>query len=263
MTALDRARRLGWEALLPVALVLGYQLWAGHGDNPYYPTLAAIGRAFRENWTGAGFTENVLPSLWNLARGYLGGVVLGIAGGVLLGRVRVLRRAVSPLISFFLALPPVALLPLFLIVVGVGAQMQVGVILFSVLVYVLVSTADGVRDLDPTLDELSRVYGIRGPRRLGVVLLPAAAPQIIAAARVALSLGVLVMVVSEMVGASQGIGAVTLLAQQSFAYDQMWAGMLLVALLGVVLNTLFGAVERTVVARAGLTLAVLSSEGAR
>jgi sulfonate transport system permease protein len=243
-----RARRLAWPAVLPVALIAVYQLWASHGDNPYYPTLPAIARAFRENWTGAGFAENVVPSLWNLARGYAGGLLLGIAGGVVLGRVRVLGRALRPLVSFFLTLPPVALLPLLLIVFGVGAQMQVGAILLSVLVYVLVSTADGMRDIEPTLDELSRVYGIRGARRLGIVLLPAAAPQIVAAARVALSLGVLVMVVSEMVGASRGIGAVTLLAQQSFAYDQMWAGMVLVALIGIVLNALFGIAERTVAA---------------
>jgi ABC-type nitrate/sulfonate/bicarbonate transport system permease component len=71
------------------------------------------------------------------------------------------------------------------------------------------------------------------------------------------------MVVSEMVGASQGIGAVTLLAQQSFAYEQMWAGMVLVALLGLVLNGLFGVAERAVVRQLGVDVDPLTAGGFR
>lgn len=242
-----------WQLILPVLLVIAYQLWASSNDNGYFPTIPSIIEAFRENWLGDGFKTNVLPSLSNLARGYGIGLLLGISIGVLLGRVPLLRRAFGPVFGFLLAVPPVAVLPLFLLVLGVGPQMQIGVLVFSVSIYMLISTADGIRSIEPTLDEVAQVYGIRGPRRLFLVVLPAASPQILAAARVSLSLSVLVMVVSEMVGASKGIGAVTLLAQQSFAYEQMWAGMVLVAILGIGLNALFGYGERLLLKRAGLT----------
>lgn len=252
-TLIQRVGRLAWQLILPVTLVVAYQLWASSADNSYFPTIPAIAEAFRANWLGSGFRDNVLPSLANLARGYLIGVVLGIAIGMVLGRLPVARRAFGPVFGFLLAVPPVAVLPLFLLVMGVGSQMQIAVLVFSVGIYMLISTADGIRSIDPTLDEVARVYGIRGPWRLFQIVLPAASPQILAAARVSLSLAVLVMVVSEMVGASRGIGAVTLLAQQSFAYGQMWAGMVLVALLGIGLNAIFGWGERLLLKRAGLS----------
>lgn len=244
---------VGWQLILPLLLLAAYQLWSASNDNSYFPTIPEIVTAFRENWLGDGFKANVLPSLSNLARGYLIGVALGLTIGVALGRLPALRRAFGPVFGFLLAVPPVAILPLFLLVLGVGPQMQIGVLVFSVSIYMLVSVADGIRSIEPTLDEVAQVYGVKGARRLFLIVLPAASPQILAAARVSLSLAVLVMVVSEMVGASKGIGAVTLLAQQSFAYGQMWAGMVLVALLGIGLNALFGYGERRLLKWAGLT----------
>ncbi|GAA3098131.1 ABC transporter permease [Streptosporangium carneum] len=241
-----------WQAVLPVALVLAYQLAASAARDPFFPTLPAIWRAFVTSWTGPGFGRDVAPSLIDLAAGYLLGVLSGLAGGIALGLARRVRAALLPLISFALTLPPVALLPLFLMLLGVGPQMQIGVIAFSVFFTVLINTSEGLRSADPALADLTAVYRIGGLRRLLVVQLPAAAPYILAAMRTCLSIAVLVMVVSEMVGASQGIGAQTLLAQQSFAYEQMWAGMLLLAVLGCLLNALFTLAERAVLRRAGL-----------
>ena len=252
-STVTRGQRLAWELILPIGLLVTYQLWASANQDPYFPPIPEIVEAFEANWLGEGFADNVVPSLSNLFRGYFLGVALGLAGGVVLGQVAILRRAFGPVFGFLLAVPPVALLPLFLLVLGVGSQMQVGVIVFSTGIYMLTCTADGIRGVDPTLGEVSRVYGVKGARKLFLVTLPAASPQILAAARVSVSFAVLVMVVSEMVGASKGIGAITLLAQQSFAYEQMWAGMVLVALLGIGLNALFGYGERTLLSRAGLS----------
>lgn len=240
-----------WSLILPVALIVGYQVWSSAAGNPYFPTLPEMGTAFLETWAGDGLTTHVLPSLANLARGYLLGLLLGVLCGVALGRLARVRQAVNPVVAFILTIPTVALLPIFLIVFGVGPQLQVGVIVVAVLFYVMVTTADAIRGIEPMLLDTADSFHIRGWRRLVLVLVPSAVPAILSAARVTLSISVLVMVVSEMVGASRGIGAVTLLAQQSFAYDQMWAGMLLLALLGIGLNAAFSRVERTVLARAG------------
>ncbi|MBG0566410.1 ABC transporter permease [Actinoplanes aureus] len=249
---MSRLTGLLWQAILPAALIAGYQFWAVRAHNPYFPPLGAIAREFRATWLGPGFTEHVLPSLWNLVRGYLIGLLAGVAGGVLLGRVRVLRDLLGPLVGFFLTLPAVALLPIFVIALGIGATMQVGVIVFSVFFVVLVNTTAGMRAVDAALIDVGRAYRIGPLRRLFLLLLPAAAPYIVAAARTALSIAVLVMVVSEMVGAPYGIGAVTLLAQQEFQYARMWAGMVLLALLGYSLNAAFALVERFTVGRWGM-----------
>lgn len=240
-----------WSLLLPMILIAGYQIWSSSAGNPYFPNLQSMGTAFVETWTGSGFTSHVIPSLANLARGYIAGLLLGVLVGVALGRLVRVRRAVNPVVSFFLTIPAVALLPIFLIVLGVGPQLQVGVIVVAVFFYVLVTTADAIRDIEPMLLETADSFQIGGWRRLLLVLVPSAVPSILSAARVTLSLAVLVMVVSEMVGASRGIGAITLLAQQSFAYSQMWAGMLLLAVLGISLNAVFSLVERFILSRAG------------
>jgi ABC-type nitrate/sulfonate/bicarbonate transport system permease component len=248
--------RAAWSLVLPVLMIVGYQWWSGLAANPYFPTIPVMLESFRETWVGSGFTQHVVPSLANLARGYLIGLALGILAGVALGRLPLVRQAVNPLISFVLTVPTVALLPLFLIVFGIGPQLQVGVIVFAVFFYVLVTTADAIRGIEPVLLDVAAIYRVRSWRRLLFILLPAAIPQILSAARVTLSLGVLVMVVSEMVGASRGIGAVTLLAQQSFAYKQMWAGMLLLAILGIGLNSLLSFAERRLLVGAGYVVPV-------
>jgi sulfonate transport system permease protein len=245
------ADRWLWPLVLPVAMVVGYEAWSRSADNPYFPTIPEMGTAFVETWAGDGFVDHVLPSLANLARGYALGLLLGVLGGVALGRMPRLRQATNPVISFILTVPTVALLPIFLIVLGIGPQLQVGVIVVAVFFYVLVTTADAIRGIEPMLLDTADSFHIRGWRRLVFVLVPSAVPAILSAARITLSISVLVMVVSEMVGASRGIGAVTLLAQQSFAYDQMWAGMLLLALLGIVLNAAFALIERRILIRAG------------
>jgi sulfonate transport system permease protein len=245
-----------WQAILPVGLVVGYQVWAVRARNPYFPTAGAIAGEFRTTWIGPGFSEQVLPSLENLAGGYLIGLLAGVAGGVVLGRVRVLRDLLGPLAGFGQTLPAVALLPIFVVALGVGSTMRVGVIVFSVFFVVLVNTTAGMRAVDAAVIDVGRAYRIGPARRLFLLLLPASAPYIVSAARTSLSIAVLVMVVSEMVGAPRGIGAVTLLAQQDFQYARMWAGMVLLALLGYLLNAAFALVERFTVGRWGMVAAV-------
>lgn len=256
---MTRLRRIGFELVLPVLLVLVYQWWASGADDPYFPPVQEIADAFREMWIGDGITDHIVPSLWNLARGYVGGVAAGVVGGVVIGLVPALWRAFAPAISFVLTLPPVALLPLFIVAFGIGSALQVGIIIFAVVFTVLVNTAVALRDVDPTLHDMAASFRIGGVRRLCTVLLPAAAPQILAASRSSLSVALLVMVVSELVGASRGIGAATLVAQQSFQYPEMWAGMVLLAILGYTLNRLFTICERPLLRRLGV--AVEAGEG--
>lgn len=242
-------RRIGsvaWELLLPVALITAWWVWSVRADALFYPPLPQVLEVFADTWFGSGFTEHVLPSLRDLGVGYTIGVVLGVAGGVLLGQVTWLRLATWPVLEFARALPPPAILPFAILLLGVGPQMKMGVIVLGVVFPVLMNTIDGVRSLEPTLKEMARVYRLTWQYRLGVLLLPAASPRIIAGARTSLSIGVLLMVVSEMVASTHGIGFFTLHAQRTFAFTEMWAGMIFLGLLGYLLNLAFGVVERRV-----------------
>lgn len=246
---------IAWQLLpwlVPGLIVLAYVLKADT-HNLYFPSIGQIVSAGRVEWFGAGFGQNVAPSLENLFIGYFIGVAVGVALGLLLGLVKPVREMVWPIVSFLLTMPPVILLPILILLLGIGSIVQRSVIAFSVAIVTLVNTTDGVRSTDGTLGELSRVYRIRGARRIAFVVLPGAMTHILAAARVGLQIAMLLMVVGEMMGATHGIGQSIMLAQEDFAYAQMWSGVLLLALLGIILNALFVRLERLVLRSMGLS----------
>jgi ABC-type nitrate/sulfonate/bicarbonate transport system permease component len=238
-------KRLGGvlEVAFPLALLAVWAAWSANSDTFYYPPLTDILETFNETWVFERVGSDVVPSLLRLTAGYALAVVAAVAIGIPLGLNATARRAASPIVEFLRAIPPPALLPLAIVVVGVGNSMKVLIIAFVCLWPILLNTIDGIRGIDPTLNDTARVYGL--PR---LVTLPAATPQIFAGMRTSLSLAVIMMVISEMVASTNGIGFFVLQSQRSFAIPEMWSGILLLGILGYALNLLFTAVERRVLA---------------
>lgn len=238
--------------LVPALLVGAYVLEAASG-NQYFPTIGAVADATRTLWFGKGFSQNVVPSLSNFAVGYAVGLVAGAVVGVVLGEIRALRDIVWPVVSFALTLPPVVLLPLLILVMGIGPTVQRTVIAFAVFILAVVNTTDGVRSNDMAHRDLASAYRVGGLRRIFCIVVPGAIAHMLAAARVGLSVALLLMVVGEMLGASHGIGAAILLAQDEFSYSQLWSGVVLLALLGIIFNFVFVALENRLLRVLGLT----------
>jgi len=111
---------------------------------------------------------------------------------------------------------------------------------------ILLNTVQGVRGVDEVLADTCRSYRIRGRRRLGHLVLRSASPHIVTGARQALSIGIILMVISEMVAASSGLGFTIVQFQRGFAIPEMWSGVLLLGLIGVLLSLAFRGVERWV-----------------
>ena len=243
-------KRLGavLEVLVPLALLALWAVLSANSDTFYYPPLTEILETFMDTWVFERVGSDVVPSLLRLSAGYAIAVVVAIAVGIPLGLHPTARRAASPIVEFLRAIPPPALLPLAIVVIGVGNAMKVLIIAFVCLWPVLLNTIDGIRGIDPTLNDTTRVYGVRGLTRLRLVTLPAAAPQIFAGMRTSLSLAVILMVISEMVASTNGIGFFVLQSQRSFDIPEMWSGILLLGILGYVLNVIFIMVERRVLA---------------
>jgi ABC-type nitrate/sulfonate/bicarbonate transport system permease component len=230
-------------------VVLAFVLWgllsAGSHD-VYFPPLTEIVTSFRENWLFARFGDDMLPSLERIVLGLLLATVAGVGIGVALGSSRLVLRAFGPLLDFVRAIPPPALIPFMLLAFGIGDTAKVVLIVLGCVWPILLGTIDGVSGIDPVTRDTARAYGIVGPRRLFGVILPAASPQIAAGMRISLSLAVILMVVSEMVGSTNGVGNFIVEAQRSFAITDMWSGILLLALIGYVLNLVFELCERRV-----------------
>jgi ABC-type nitrate/sulfonate/bicarbonate transport system permease component len=241
-----RALGLALEVLTPVAVLVAWGVWSAHSGSFYWPPLTDILKTFKDTWLFHRFGSDVVPSLLRMAAGYAIAVSLGVVIGVPLGMSERLRRAAGPTIEFLRAIPPPALVPAGIIIFGIGDSMKVFIIALVCLFPVLLNAIDGVRSIDPTFTETSRVYGIGGIDRLRFLTLPAAMPQIFAGMRTSLSLALILMVISEMVASTNGIGYFVLQSQRQFAIPEMWAGILLLGLLGYLLNLVFLVVERRV-----------------
>ncbi len=227
------------EIAVPIVLIAVWWIASADSTNPFFPPLAKIATRFQELWIFAHLVTDILPSLANLLAGFVIGGTIGIILGVGLGMVRVLNDLFAPVLNFWRSIPPVALVPIFVALMGFGNEVRIITITIAALFPTLISTIDGMRALDPQLRDVARVYRLTWGERLFSVYLPAASPRIASGLQVSLQVAFIVMIASEMLGATYGIGALTLLAQQTFAISDMWAGIILLGILGYVVNLLF------------------------
>lgn len=244
-------RTLARKSALTLAVpVLAVALWwaASSASSSYaFPPLSEILARFQELWLFDRFGRDVVPSLGRFALGLATGAACGLALGIALGASRSAREMFDPVIQFVRSLPPPALLPVFLLLFGLGDPMKIAVIAFGSMWPVLLNTVEGVRSIDPTLSATFAVYRVSVPRRLAFVTLPAAATSIFAGLKTALGIAFVLMVVSEMVAATGGIGYFVVESQHTYAIADMWSGIILLGLLGFILNVLFDQAQKRLI----------------
>ncbi|MFF9804216.1 ABC transporter permease [Streptomyces coeruleorubidus] len=238
--------RLVFTVALPALLVTVWWVASAGSTDVYWPPLRTILEAFPDVWTAERLRGDVLPSVLRLAGGYALAAVVGVALGTVIGSYRRVRAVCEPVLEFLRAVPPPVLVPVIMLFAGIGDTMKVTVIAAGCVWPVLLNTVEGVRAVDPVMTETARSYGITGVARLRNLVLRSASPQIFAGLRQALSLGIILMVISEMFAASNGLGFTIVQFQRGFAIPDMWTGILVLGLLGFLLSVVFQWVERRV-----------------
>lgn len=231
---------------LPLLLVVLWWFTSDGSTDVYWPPLRTILRTFPDVWTRARLRADLVPSLLRLLAGYASAAVVGVALGTVIGSYRKVRAVCEPVLEFLRAVPPPVLVPVIMLFAGIGDTMKIVVIASGCVWPILLNTVEGVRALDSVMSETARSYGITGPARMRSVVLPAAGPQIFAGLRQALSVGIILMVISEMFAASNGLGFTIVQFQRGFAIPDMWTGILVLGLLGFLLSVVFQLVERRV-----------------
>ncbi len=229
---------------LPVVLFVIWWFTSKDSKTIFFPPLHTILTRFHQLWIFENTKSQMVPSLEHLLWGLLIAGVGGILLGVILWSLPAVNATIAPLYNFFRALPAPALIPGFIAILGIGAKMEIAVIATGCIWPVLHSTVDGLSGADRLLQETSQVYQLSRPRMIYSVMLRSASPQIAAGLRSALQSGIILMVVSEMLGATSGIGYFILNAQQQYSTADMWSGMIALGIVGTLLNLIFLAVER-------------------
>ncbi|MFD5161226.1 ABC transporter permease [Streptomyces hawaiiensis] len=247
-SVLNMTRRALLVLGLPLTLFSVWWLATAGSTNFYVPPLSVILQKFTEVWTGERLASDVVPSLVRLTVGYLLAVVIGVGLGLVVGTSRLVRDVLEPVLELFRAIPPPVLVPVIMLFAGIGDTMKVLVIVSGCMWPILLNTVEGVRAVDEVLSDTCRSYGITGPSRLWHLTLRSASPQIVTGMRQALSIAIILMVISEMFAASNGLGFTIVQFQRTFAIPEMWSGVLLLGLLGFALSLLFRLAENRVLA---------------
>jgi len=230
--------------LLPVGLVALWW-WTSRDSTSYlFPPLTEIVESLRDDWLHDRVGSDLGPSLRRFGLGYLIAVVVGIVAGTMIGLGPRLRQVTQPVTEFVRSIPSPLLFPIALVLFGIGSK--VALIALGSVWPILLNTVDGVRGVDPQVLDVARIFRFGPWRRVTRVILPAASPKIAAGLRIGLSVALLLVVVSEMRGGTNGLGFQIRSDQRSFDTASSYAGVIVIGLIGLAVNLAFVATERRV-----------------
>lgn len=200
------------------------------------PPLDAIIVALWNGVTVGTFAHDIAISLQRAGIAFGAAVGLGIPLGLFMGQIRFIERSLDPILQLFRQTSALALYPVFILLLGLGETSKIFVIFWATLFPILLATIGGVKQVDPKLVEMARVYGAGPLTVFRRVVLPASLPQIFVGLRLSATTSLLLLIAAEMIGANSGVGFQVMNAQYNFQIPLMFAAILLLALLGLTAN---------------------------
>ncbi|MGC4846149.1 ABC transporter permease [Micromonospora sp. DT15] len=232
-----------------VAILALAAIWEGAPrlglvDRVFLPPLSEVLVAWWELLRSGQLAEHVGASLTRSLAGLGLAVLTAIPLGLLIGWYRPLAELLSPLLEVFRNTAALALLPVFVLILGLGETSKIALVLYACSCPILLNTIAGVKGVDPLLIRSARSMGLNHLRLFQKVILPAAVPTIFTGVRLAGAYSILVLVAAEMVGAKAGLGYLINYAQYNFAIADMYSGIITISAIGLVVNQLLVALER-------------------
>jgi sulfonate transport system permease protein len=221
---------LGFLTLWQVASSVG---WV----NPaVFPPVDAIVAALWKGIVGGALLDDIAISLQRSGTAFTAAVLVAIPLGLFMGQVRAVERALDPILQVFRQTSALALYPVFILLLGLGEASKIFVIFWATLFPLLLNTIGGVKEVDPKLIEMARVYGAARLTVFRRVVLPGAVPSIFVGLRLSATTALLLLIASEMIGANKGVGFQVMNAQYNFQIPLMFAAIALLACLGLLSN---------------------------
>jgi len=247
-----RSRVLGVAAAVAqrtVAIAALAAIWEifprlGIVDATFLPPLSEVLAAWWQLAASGELLQHVEASLVRSMGGLGLAIVAAIPLGLVIGWYKPVATLLNPLLELFRNTAALALLPVFVLILGLGETSKIAIIFYACSWPILLNTISAVRTVDPLLIKSARSLGL-GPLRLfQKVVLPAAVPTIFTGIRLAGAFSILILIAAEMVGAKAGLGYLINYAQYNFAVPDMYAGIITISAIGLVVNQLLLAVER-------------------
>lgn len=208
------------------------------------PKPSDVLQTFVELWESGLLFAHLLPSLSRLAVGAALGASAGIGVGVLIGLFSYIRAGLVPLVAAIFPIPKIALLPLFVIWFGIDEGSKYALIAFGTFTPTVVATYGAVDNVDRSLVRMGQSFGLSWLSIVRKIVLPGAMPGILSGLRISLAIAIILLVAAEMLGAQYGIGAYILEAGSLYDLERLFAGVVILSVLGVLTSGAIGLVER-------------------
>jgi ABC-type nitrate/sulfonate/bicarbonate transport system permease component len=246
MTLSPRARERLIGLASPVLLLLLWEVFARLGwiDRRFFPAPSSIIATFAQLARSGELWANLSASLIRLFWGFLLGGVPALLLGLAMGLYRPVRAIVDPLVAATYPIPKSAILPLVLLVFGLGEASKVVMVALGVFYPMIINTTAGVLEIDRIHLDVGRNFGAGRWQTFRTIALPGAAPLIMAGMKLGAGLGLILIAIAEMIGAQSGIGYMIWNAWQLMAVDTMFVGLVVIALLGFAFTWALDELER-------------------
>lgn len=244
---------LGWLSFAGLLLLWELGARAAPGYQLYLPPISRVLAALAKSLSSGPVITHLAVTIVRFVEGYLLAAAVGVSVGIVLGYLRFIHSLLEMLIEFLRPMPSVAIIPVAILMLGIGDSMIVAVTVYATLWPVLINTIDGVRQIDSVLIHTGRTFGLGRLKLLRRVILPAAAPYVMTGLRIGLSIALILVTTAEMLAGSKGLGFFILDEERSMNSANMYAGILIVSALGYTLNRLFVVLEtKTMKSRRGM-----------
>ncbi|MER8548439.1 ABC transporter permease [Mesorhizobium sp. M0684] len=217
---------------------------AGWVNAAVLPPIDMIVAALWKGLVGGTLLSDIAISLQRAGLAFAAAVLVAIPLGLFMGQVRTVETALDPILQVFRQTSALALYPVFILLLGLGEASKVFVIFWATLFPLLLNTIGGVKQVDPKLLEMARVYGAGQLTVFRRVVLPGAVPSIFVGLRLSATTALLLLIASEMIGANKGIGFQVMNAQYNFQIPLMFAAIVILAGLGLIANQALVSLQR-------------------
>ncbi|MEU1369812.1 ABC transporter permease [Streptomyces sp. NPDC005803] len=238
--------RLTAVLLALASAALGLLSWVAlaHSGIDGFPGPVSVGRRAGELIADGTLFEDAGASLKRVLTGYVLGVLLAIPVGFLMGWYPVVRRLIEPWLQFFRMVPPLAIIPLAIVLMGIDETPKIFVIFLASFLSCVVSTFQGVVAVDVTLVNAARVLGARDPQVFLGVVVPASTPFILVGMRIGLGASWATVVAAELIAAQGGLGFRMQQAQLYYDLPTIFVQLIAIGAIGLVMDRLLLVAER-------------------
>ena len=222
--------------------------WSGLVNSSLMPTPHQVAARFWELLHGGRLPKDIWMSTQRVFLGVALGILVAVPVGFVLGWYREVRNFVDPVINFFRALPPIALIPLVVVYFGIGEPAKVIILFYAAFFAGVIVMYEGIAQISPIFIRVARTLGATDMEIFAKVIIPLAVPHILTALRVALGVAWATLVASELVAAQQGLGALIQNAGSFFQLDIIYVGIICIGFIALTMDLLLRAATRRMVA---------------